>query len=304
MVRFLIYSALSSVLIWGSYVKSPCSTVEKEIIRRYIGSSEGLTYPQSKNGNQSEVGTQVIKEASRSDEGEFEVNIKGVVLDKLSQTPVVILTTRDEVRFIPIWVGFGEAQAIDMEIRGITPPRPMTHDLLKNIITILGAKIEKVIITDIKNNTYYAEIVINDGNKTFQIDSRPSDAIALALRTKAPIFISKKILEVSVKIPEPQKEELILEKVGLLIQQITPELEEFFRTKGVVISDVKPKSPADGKLQRGDIIIAINGKNVQNQEGMKIVIEEIRKSKELNISILRHGKIHQVKIKSKQDNKD
>jgi hypothetical protein len=127
-----------------------------------------------------------------------------VGLDRTTNTPVVILQEREGERVLPIWIGPAEASAIAMELAGVKFARPLTHDLLKQVIVGLGADLRKVIITQVKENTYYAELHVYRGDAVIQIDARPSDSIAIALRLKAPIFTSDNLLALtSVDTSEP-----------------------------------------------------------------------------------------------------
>jgi bifunctional DNase/RNase len=127
----------------------------------------------------------------------IEVRVAHLGLDRTTNTPVVILQERDGERVLPIWIGPAEASAIAMELAGVKFARPLTHDLLKQLIVGLGAELRKVIITQVKDNTYYAELHIYRGDTVTQIDARPSDSIALALRLKTPIFTSDTLLAVT-----------------------------------------------------------------------------------------------------------
>ncbi len=137
----------------------------------------------------------------------IEMIVHGVTLDPVSQMPIVVLKARDnEEVVLPIWIGAFEANGIAMKLQNVEPPRPMTYDLLRNIITDLGGVVERVIINDLRDSTYYAEIYIVHGNSTMVVDSRPSDAINLALRFDAPIFVVEEVLEKS-RVPEPEEDE-------------------------------------------------------------------------------------------------
>jgi len=127
----------------------------------------------------------------------IEVRVAHLGLDRTTNTPVVILQEREGERVLPIWIGPAEASAIAMELAGVKFARPLTHDLLKQLIVGLGAELRKVIITQVKDNTYYAELHIYRGDTVIQIDARPSDSIALALRLKTPIFTSDSLLAVT-----------------------------------------------------------------------------------------------------------
>lgn len=127
----------------------------------------------------------------------IKMEIKGLLMDPVSNMPVVILRDQDDGMFLPIWVGIFEANAIALEMEKIATPRPMTHDLLKNVLAQLGFQVERVVITELKDNTFYARIRLTHGDASWDVDSRPSDAIALALRSKAEIFVEEEVLEKS-----------------------------------------------------------------------------------------------------------
>jgi uncharacterized protein len=127
----------------------------------------------------------------------IEVRVAHLGLDRTTNTPVVILQEREGERVLPIWIGPAEASAIAMELAGVKFARPLTHDLLKQIIVGLGADLRKVLITKVQENTYYAELHIYRGDTVIQVDARPSDSIAVALRLKAPIFTSDHLLELT-----------------------------------------------------------------------------------------------------------
>ena len=126
---------------------------------------------------------------------ELEMKIKGLMIDPITNMPIIILRDPNGSAVLPIWVGIFEANAIALQIEKIATPRPMTHDLLKSAIQGLEASVEKVLITDLKENTFYALIYLKHQGKMMPIDSRPSDAIALALRSEAPIYALDHVLE-------------------------------------------------------------------------------------------------------------
>ncbi|MBI2873730.1 MAG: bifunctional nuclease family protein [Firmicutes bacterium] len=126
-----------------------------------------------------------------------EMKVVSIGLDPRTSQPVLILRDGTRNRLLPIWIGALEANAIALEMEGIKPPRPMTHDLLRNLLDLIGARVQGVLISDIKEETFYAMITLATSRDTLEIDSRPSDAIALALRTKAPIYAAEKVLETS-----------------------------------------------------------------------------------------------------------
>jgi len=127
------------------------------------------------------------------------MSIKGLMLDPVSNSPIVVLKDDDEKFFLPIWVGIFEANAIALQLENISTPRPMTHDLLRNLIAELDARVTRIVINDLRDATFFAQIrlLINrgGGDRMLEIDARPSDAIALALRTEAPIYVAQSVLE-------------------------------------------------------------------------------------------------------------
>ena len=126
---------------------------------------------------------------------ELQVEIKGLMLDPSSNVPIVILRDIQSQLFLPIWIGVFEANAIALRIEGIEPPRPMTHDLLKSVVDQLGGTVEKIVISDLRESTFFAMIHVRNDGRSVAIDARPSDAIALALRTESPIFVLRSVLD-------------------------------------------------------------------------------------------------------------
>ncbi len=127
----------------------------------------------------------------------IKMEVKALIVDPIANMPVVILRDTEEKNFLPIWVGVFEANAIALQMEGITTPRPMTHDLLRNIILEISGNVVQVVINNLQENTFYAQIHLRLNGKAFTIDSRPSDAIALALRMQAPVFVDESVLEKS-----------------------------------------------------------------------------------------------------------
>ena len=128
---------------------------------------------------------------------EIEVKIRGLMMDPSSGTPIIILKDVGSETMLPIWVGAYEANAIALEIEKITPQRPMTHDLLRNVFLGLDVRVQKVVVNDLKDDTFYALIWVERNGEMMSIDSRPSDALALALRVDCPIFVEDEVLKSS-----------------------------------------------------------------------------------------------------------
>jgi bifunctional DNase/RNase len=123
-----------------------------------------------------------------------EMKVRGLALDPLSNLPIIILRDEEDKRSLPIWIGIYEANAIALELEKIETPRPMTHDLIKSILETIEARVVKVMVTDLKESTFYAVLHLQLGGSEYTVDSRPSDAIALALRVGAPIFVDEEVV--------------------------------------------------------------------------------------------------------------
>jgi bifunctional DNase/RNase len=128
---------------------------------------------------------------------EIEFKIKGLMMDPLTNSPIVVLQDTTSETLLPIWVGIFEANAIALQIEKVDTPRPMTHDLIKGLLNHLNAEVTKIVVTELKENTFYALIFLNVEGSTVTVDSRPSDAIALALRTDSPIFVTDDVISKS-----------------------------------------------------------------------------------------------------------
>ncbi len=128
---------------------------------------------------------------------EVEMKIRGLMMDPVTNMPIVILKESDSDSVLPIWVGVYEANAIALEIEKVSTPRPMTHDLLRNLLVGLEATVRKVVVTELKDDTFYAVIWLDRGGEIISVDSRPSDALALALRMDCPIFVEEEVLKTS-----------------------------------------------------------------------------------------------------------
>ncbi len=152
------------------------------------------------------------------------MSIKGLMLDPVSNSPIVVLKDDDEKFFLPIWVGIFEANAIALQLENITTPRPMTHDLLRNMIAELNARVIRIVINDLRDSTFFAQIRLAIGtgmDRTLEVDARPSDAIALALRTEAPIYVAQSVLDQAQTItPDSEDNE---EKAKKWFESLSPE---------------------------------------------------------------------------------
>ncbi|MBI4527192.1 MAG: bifunctional nuclease family protein [Deltaproteobacteria bacterium] len=226
-----------------------------------------------------------------------EVKVKRVMLDHSTRTPtaVVILESVKEKKIVPIWIGNEEATSIAIELESIAPPRPNTHDLIRNIFQGVGAVLQRITITDLKNNVYYATLSLKLKGQEYQIDSRPSDAIAVALRMKAPIYASSQVVSKAVQIPSLEKGREDTRKIlGIHLQDLTPELASLFDLQvkgGVLVADVEAKSPAAASgVQRGDIIVKANDRAVHKAGELETFLRNLKKPAQVKLELSRKGK--------------
>jgi bifunctional DNase/RNase len=148
------------------------------------------------------------------------MTIKGLMLDPVSNSPIVVLKDHDDRIYLPIWVGIFEANAIALQLESVETPRPMTHDLLRNFLSELSAVVHQVVISDLRDSTFFARIHVTSGGRSFEMDARPSDAIALALRTAAPIFVEQSVLDQAQTIAADEESD---DKLKKWFEDISPE---------------------------------------------------------------------------------
>jgi bifunctional DNase/RNase len=153
---------------------------------------------------------------------QIEMTIKGLMVDPVTNTPIVVLRDADGGKVLPIWVGVFEANAIAVQIENVPTPRPMTHDLLRNIIQDLHATVERIVVTDLKENTFFALIHLNLSGERVAIDARPSDAIALALRTRSPIFVEESVID-NAKTFDPAPEKADADRLHKWLESLDPD---------------------------------------------------------------------------------
>lgn len=229
---------------------------------------------------------------------EVEVQVRTVAFDRNSNTPVVVLQSDTRRRALPIWVGTFEAQAIAMEIEGVSGPRPLTHDLMKTIVEQLHAELDRIVIDELRGQTYYATIHLKADGSPVRIDSRPSDAIALALRFDRPIFVQGNLLTgeagVSLALEEPAVD--VVRLWGLTLQEVDDALAEVFALgegRGILVSDVAPGAAAD-VVRRGDIITEMNGDPVATLADLVASVGRLEGDLAIRLGLGREGSRLQV----------
>ena len=152
----------------------------------------------------------------------IEMNLVGVRVELPTNQPIVLLKEKEGERFLPIWIGAMEATAIAFALQGIVTARPMTHDLMKNLLEELGVNVERIVITELRDGTFYAVIQMKSNGSSYEVSSRPSDAIALAVRVNVPVFAQEEVLtEASIVIRDDEEQEV--EKFREFLEQVNPE---------------------------------------------------------------------------------
>ena len=215
----------------------------------------------------------------------IKVKFHNLTVDPQSNQPVVLLADPNEERALIIWIGFFEARAMHSEIKGETPFRPLTHDLLKQIIQKSNETIHHIVITQLKENIFYANIVIKRGNEFVEIDSRPSDSIVMALKFDAPMYVSRDLFDkMAVSIKEQTE---IEDEYGLTLQDMTPSLAKYLSydsEQGVLVSNIQKDSRAekDG-FEVGDILVEIDGHPIIDTLSFKNTLTKIKSSAKAKI---------------------
>lgn len=225
------------------------------------------------------------------DSDEVEVEVRSIGLDHAARAPVVVLQDKAKHVALPIWIGPTEAQAIAMQLEGINPPRPMTHDLMKTLLDQTGVEFQRVLIGELKDSTYYARIFLRSGGKDLELDSRPSDAIALAVRFHKPIFVARTLLrhDVAVDLRQTMADDS-LTFAGITVQDLTDELAEYFEIAprhGVLVADVA--RDAHAAVKRGDIILEVDGDGIADLAALQTKLDGLPRGAHSDLSVQRHG---------------
>jgi bifunctional DNase/RNase len=229
------------------------------------------------------------------------MKIAGIRGNPASGQVIVILKEEDGLRILPIVVGEDQALSIHLGYEGVPAPRPLTHDLMVKILQTVETQVQKIVITELRDGTYFAEIVLQHLQKTYNLDARPSDAIALALRVEAPIYCHSSLLQQ--KAEQEGESELpqhtVAQGLGFVVQDLTPSLAQFFgRKEGVLISEVIENSPADqAGLRAGDVVIRMNEVDVDGMETLTSQLQAQRSSSSLAIEYVREGEVLKAVLK-------
>jgi uncharacterized protein len=230
------------------------------------------------------------------------VELSTVGLDRAAGAPIVLLRDPESGRILPIWIGPAEAQAIALALHGVNVPRPMTHDLMASLLSEIGARVEEVRVHDLRNGTYFATVRLHVGgdNPLRDVDSRPSDALALALRTDAPIRVARRIL---VEAPAfdflaPEGPDQVVQSLGITVVTPTVPHREEFRLSdraGVLVTNVFGRARERG-LRRGDLIVAVNGTPIAEPIEFFQAIRATPVGEPVRIAYWRDGEEHHVDL--------
>lgn len=219
---------------------------------------------------------------------QVEVVVRGMRLDLATGAPVVSLVEKGAAgRELPIWIGPFEAQAIAMEMENVpSPPRPLTHDLMKQLIERLGGRLTSIEIADLRDGTYFATLHLGSGDRALTVDARPSDAIAIALRFHAPILVAEDLFA---KAKAADRSPAAARLWGLTVQDLTPEIAALFEmpgASGVLVSDVSLDAPGQ-EVHRGDVITALDGAPVATVEELTTRADVHPASHDVQLSLRR-----------------
>lgn len=261
------------------------------------------------NEAQASAGRTAGQEAPPAETGDaVQMQVKGVGLDPATAAPMVVLVDEGDRRALPIFIGPSEATAIARQLGEMTTPRPLTHDLILNILGGLGAEVKSVLISDVRDGTYYAVLFLQNGDEEIPVDSRPSDAIAVALRADAPIFVAQKVLSESPALSLDDLEILTGERgrgdyipaIGAAVQDLTADLAAALgyagRQGGVLVAHVDRDGPADAAgLDVGDLVLEVGGEKVAGTTAFRAAVRAHRNGA-MALRILRDGKERDVRI--------
>jgi uncharacterized protein len=228
---------------------------------------------------------------------QVKVDVQTVGFDRESGAHVVVLQDRSQKRELPILIGDNEAQAIMLELRGIKPTRPLTHDLLRNMLKETGNHIDRVLISEMRDEVYYAKIYLDHGK--YAIDSRPSDAIALAMGVNAPIYVSDKLFEVAPAsaMPRPDVPE-IARACGITVQPLTSSLARYFGVpegRGVLVAEVDADAEKAG-VERGDIVLKVGSSDLKALGDFRHDVAASAGHPPLTLTLRRDGSEHTVTL--------
>ncbi len=242
--------------------------------------------------------TQKRADAPRS--REVKVHVDGLGFDRANSAHYVLLEDGRHRRALPILIDASQAKAIALELHGIQPPRPLTQDLMREILHATGTKVDRVEIYDVRDGVYYARISLDGGRH--RVEARPSDAIALALGMHAPIYVSDKLLQPRSAIALGPAATLpgSARGLGLTVQEITPTIAKYFNLdagSGLLVSAVDGEARSAG-IERGDIVTAIGGRNMKRLSDFDRALSKLREGEKVTLTVSRNGSRRSITLKA------
>jgi bifunctional DNase/RNase len=233
---------------------------------------------------------------ARADGAEIRVHVQTVGFDRGAGAHYVLLTDSSGKRQLPVMIGEAEANAIALAVHGIKPDRPLTQNLLSAIIEKTGNKVDRVAIVSMREDTYYARIYMDRGRYT--IDSRPSDAIALAVNCNAPIYVATKLLQQSSGLAIAARGPRFATAMGMTVEELTPSLAEYFRVpagQGALVSDVGGEAGQAG-VKRGDVLLKVAGHPITGPHDFSSDVAAMKTGAPVELTLTRDGMPHIVTI--------
>jgi bifunctional DNase/RNase len=237
---------------------------------------------------------------SRPASSQVKVQVANVGVDKQG-LPYVVLTDPSGDRVLPIMIGENEAQAIAMQLRGVNPGRPLTYDLIRNLLEATGNQVERVEVNDLRDQTYYATIFLDKGR--YRVDARPSDAIAVALATHAPIYVEAKLFEAgTANVSDHGTVPPAVRGFGITVQELSPDIAGYFAAQpgsALLVADVS--GPADSAgVARGDLITQVGQVQVHTLPDFTQGIERAKHNGRITLVIERNGHFHNVTMRAQR----
>lgn len=235
------------------------------------------------------------------DAGQVKVEVANVGIDKQGM-PYVVLEDSSGDRVLPIMIGENEAQAIALELRGLNPGRPLTYDLIRNMLSATGNHVDRVEVNDLREQTYYATIYLDDGRH--HVDSRPSDAIAVALATKAPIYVQTKLFEAgTADVKADGDVPVAAHGLGVTVQELSPEIATYFAAQpgsALLVADVSGGAGRAG-LERGDLITRVGDNAVRTLTDFQRSVAHAGQGHPLTLTIEHNGRIRNVTLQMEDE---
>lgn len=242
------------------------------------------------------LGSYMLPQHAEEEVSTTAVEVKGIFVAPGSFSPVIVLREVEGNRSIPIWIGMTEAEAIGRRLSGEDVPRPLTHELLTDAVRKMGGDVKRIVVTDLREGTYYARIDLMADGDSVSLDARPSDAIALALGFSAPIYVAESVMAVA------SEEDLVVQDpastlsdpddagCGIWCQPLGEEMSDVLGiAAGVLVADLSPEQEADGSLLRGDVIVDVGGQPIDAPERLRELLSGLDAEVSISMNVLREG---------------